>query len=210
MGCQTEIAATIIEGKGNYLLSAKGNQPTLHQDLVRTFAEANDMRKRSADELAQPQMERFEEVDKGHGRLEKRTVAITRNLDWLTDAERWPGLKVLVQVTRERTILSTAKTSQETVHYIGSDAALSAEQAGRKIRRHWGIESELHWVLDMAFGEDNARHRAHNTAQNLTTLRHFALSIVKQDKKRKLGVANSRKRAGWDRTYLIELLTNVS
>jgi predicted transposase YbfD/YdcC len=72
MGCQTEIASTIIKGGGNYLLSTKANQPTLQADIVRTFAEANDSRRRSADELAQPRVETFEEVDKGHGRLEKR------------------------------------------------------------------------------------------------------------------------------------------
>ena len=68
---------------------------------------------------------------------------------------------------------------------------------------------ELHWVLDMAFREDEARHRAKNTAQNMTTLRHFALSIIKQDGTRKVGVANSRKRAGWDRGYLLRLLTTA-
>ena len=57
--------------------------------------------------------------------------------------------------------------------------------------------------------EDDARHRARNTAENMTTLRHFALDIIKSDTKRKLGVANTRKRAGWDRNYLIELLTNA-
>lgn len=207
MGCQSEIASSIIEGKGHYLLSVKGNQPTLHADLVKTFAEAADCRRRSRDELAQPRAASFEELDKGHGRLEKRTVSITGDLDWLTDHERWPGLSVLVQVTRERTTLATQKTSTETVYYISSDPRLTAEQAGRAIRRHWGIESELHWVLDMAFGEDQARHRARNTAQNLTTLRHFALNLIKQDKTRKLGVANSRKCAGWDRNYLIRVLT---
>lgn len=210
MGCQREIAGTIIEGKGDYLLSVKANQPKLHEDVMRTFAEAGDARRRSVDELRRPEVEKFEELDKGHGRLEKRMVKVTRDLDWVTEVERWPGLKVLVEVTRERTLLTTGNTSVETVYYIGSDGRLNAEQAGRTIRRHWGIESELHWVLDMAFREDEARHRAHNVAQNMTTLRHFALNIIKQDKKRELGVANSRKRAGWDRRYLIELLTNVA
>lgn len=96
----------------------------------------------------------------------------------------------------------------ETAYYIGSDASTGARAAGKMIRRHWSIETELHWVLDMAFREDEARHRAGNTAQNMTTLRHFALNLIKRDSKRKLGVANSRKRAGWDRNYLIELLAN--
>ena len=77
------------------------------------------------------------------------------------------------------------------------------------IRRHWSIENGLHWVLDLAFREDEARHRARHAAENMTTLRHFALNIIKSDPDRKLGVANTRKRAGWDRSYLIKLLTNA-
>jgi hypothetical protein len=84
-----------------------------------------------------------------------------------------------------------------------------AAKVARTIRRHWGVESELHWVLDMAFHEDDLRHRARNTAQNTTTLRHFALNVVEQDGERKVGIATCRKRAGWDRTYLIKLLTTA-
>jgi predicted transposase YbfD/YdcC len=207
MGCQTEIASTIVAGGGHYVLSVKENQPTLRQDIATTFAEAADERRRSRDELERPIVEMFEETDKEHGRLERRTVKLCRDLRWLTAGERWSGLAFLAEVTRERTVLSTLKTSVETVHYIGSDAKASAERAARTIRRHWGIESELHWVLDMAFREDEARHRSHNTAENMATLRHFALNVVKQDGERKVGIATCRKRAGWDRNYLIKLLT---
>jgi predicted transposase YbfD/YdcC len=111
---------------------------------------------------------------------------------------------------RQRTDVATGKTSTEKAYYIGSDADASAELAGGHIRRHWGIENGLHWVLDIAFREDDARHRAGNTAKNFTVLRHYALNIIKLDKKRKLGVANSRRRAGWDRTYLIGLLMGAA
>jgi len=121
----------------------------------------------------------------------------------------WTDLSFVIQVIRERTVLSTGKTSREAAYYIGSDESATAASAGAAARRHWGIENQLHWVLDLAFREDEARHRAKNTAQNMTTLRHFALNIVKSDRRRKLGVANSRKRAGWDRNYLVELLTGA-
>jgi len=206
MGCQTEIAKTIVDGGGDYLLAVKDNQPTLRQDIAATFAEAADERRRTVDEQARPAVEVFEEVDKGHGRVEKRTVALCRDLAWMTTAERWPGLSCVVQVTRERTVLATQKTSTERAYYVGSSLRGAVAKAAQTIRRHWSIENELHWVLDMAFREDEARHRARNTAQNMTTLRHFALNIVKQDSKRKVGVANSRKRAGFDRNYLLELL----
>jgi predicted transposase YbfD/YdcC len=141
--------------------------------------------------------------------VESRTLRLCRDLNWLTTTERWPGLAFVAEVIRECTVLATGKTSVEKSYYIGSDKEATAERTGTLIRAHWGVESKLHWVLDIAFREDDARHRAHNTAKNLATLRHFALNIVRQDRERKLGVANSRKRAGWDRGYLIKLLTNA-
>ena len=206
MGCQTEIAKTIVDGGGQYLLAVKDNQPTLRQDIAATFTEAADARVRTIDEQPRPVVAIFEEVDKGHGRVEKRTVALCSDLAWLGTADRWPGLSYVVQVTRERTVLANEKTSTEIAYYIGSDPRASAASAALAIRRHWSIENALHWVLDIAFREDEARHRARNTAQNLTTLRHFALNVIKRDTKRKVGVSNSRKRAGWDRNYLLGLL----
>jgi predicted transposase YbfD/YdcC len=208
MGCQTEIAKTIVDGKGNYLLSVKENQPALHKDLVATFAEAADDRVRSVDEHARPVVERFEHTDKGHGRIETRSIELCRDLDWMMSAERWTGLAFVAKVTRERTVLATNKTSIETAYYIGSDAHADAPGTAHRIRRHWSVENELHWVLDMAFREDEAMHRARHLAENLTTLRHFALNLFKRDPDRKLGVANSRRRAGWDHGYLLRVLTS--
>lgn len=209
MGCQTEIASTIVSGGGDYLLAVKDNQPTLRQDLETTFREASDLRRRTVDEEPRPSVTTFEQTDKAHGRIEHRKVSLCRNLAWLTTRDKWSKLSLIAQVTRERTVLSTQKTSTETAYYIGSHPTATVEAVGRTIRRHWGIETKLHWVLDMAFREDEARHRARNTAQNMATLRHFALNVIKQDKARKLGVANSRKRAGWDRDYLVSLLTTA-
>lgn len=210
MGCQTRIAKTIVEGEGNYLIAVKDNQPTLRQDIEKTFAEAANDRVRSCDELARPVVEVSEEHDKGHGRVERRVVRLCRDLSWMTTVESWSGLAFVAEVMRETTVLATGKTSLEMAYYIGSGRAGSAASAGHTIRQHWGVESKLHWVLDVAFREDDARHRARNTAQNLATLRHFALNIVRQDSERKVGVANSRKRAGFDRSYLITLLMGVS
>jgi predicted transposase YbfD/YdcC len=209
IGCQSEIASAAVEGGGEYLLAAKENQPTLHADIITTFHEARDRRRRTQDEIKRPVLEVVEELDKEHGRLERRRVSVCRELGWLTTIERWARLAFVVEVVRERTVIATGKTSTQTAYYIGSDKAATAEQIARNIRRHWGIETKLHWVLDIAFREDEARHRAKNTAQNLTTLRHFALNVVKMDRTRKLGVANSRKHAGWSRPYLIKLLTGA-
>jgi predicted transposase YbfD/YdcC len=210
MGCQTEIAKAIVDGGGSYLLAAKDNQPTLTQNIVDTFAEARDERRRAVDEHPRPAIETYQETDKGHGRVETRTVTICRDKAWLTTAERWLKLAFVVEVVRERTVLSTGKTSTERAYYIGSDDSAKPDVIARTVRRHWAIENELHWVLDMGFREDEARHRARNTAQNMTTVRHFALNIIRRDKTRKLGVANSRRRAGWDRAYLMELLKGAA
>lgn len=206
MGCQTEIAKVIVEGGGAYLLAVKDNQPTLRQDIEATFTEAADNRRRTIDEQPRPAVDTFEDVDKGHGRVETRTVTLCRDLSWLTAADRWTKLAFIAVVVRQRTVLATGKASTETAYYIGSDPKAQVDTVAHTIRRHWAIENELHWCLDVGFGEDEARHRAGNTAQNMTTLRHLALNIIKQDKTRKLGVANSRKRAGWDHGYLLGLL----
>ena len=152
-------------------------------------------------------MESFQETDKAHGRIEKRSTKLCRDLGWMMTADRWPGLACVLQVTRERTVLATGNTSTETAYYVGSDVNLDAADAAHRIRRHWSVENELHWVLDMAFREDEARHRARNLAENLTTMRHLALNLLKRDPDRRLGVAASRKRAGWDHQYLLHVLT---
>ena len=141
MGCQREIAETIVEGGGDYLLAVKANQPTLHADIVTTFAQAGDERRRTRDELARPAVEVFEDVDKGHGRIERRTFKLCRDLSWLTVTERWPGLAFVAQVTRERTVLSTQTTSREMAYYIGSDKTAEVARAAQTVRRHWTVES---------------------------------------------------------------------
>ena len=103
MGCQTEIASTLIAGGGNYVLSVKENQPALKQDIVTTFAQAADERRRSRDELERPAVEVFEEMGKEHGRFERRTLRLCRDLQWLTAAERWSGLAFVAESVRERT-----------------------------------------------------------------------------------------------------------
>jgi predicted transposase YbfD/YdcC len=209
MGCQTKIAAAIVTGGGDYLLATKGNQPALSSEVVETFVEADAARQRTVDETARPRLLVHEETTKDHGRIETRRVRVTTDLDWILSQERWPGLGFVVQVHRERTILATNKTSHETAYYIGSGSPNDVADIARAVRGHWSIENELHWVLDMAFREDEARHRAQNAAANMATLRHLALGIVKQDTTRKLGVANTRRRAGFDRGYLINLIQGV-
>lgn len=211
MGCQTDIADIIIHKGADYLLAVKKNQPSLYHDIETAFRYADTCRLRTeqnlGNQLPPPSIETHFDVDKGHGRLEERTVDVSRDLIWLSDhIGKWAKLAYMVRVTRVRTRLINNKTTTETVYYIGSDSNANIQSISDSIRGHWSIENSLHWVLDMAFREDDARHRAGNTAENLAILRHFALCLIKQDKDRPAGVKNCRKMAGWSPKYLIKLL----
>jgi predicted transposase YbfD/YdcC len=208
MGCQTKIASTIIDGGADYLLAVKDNQPTLHDDIKTAFDDALNKEPRPLDQPTLP-VESHTTINDGHGRIEERTVHVCSDLSWMTTAEDWAGLSFIALVESKRTVLSTNQESTERRYYIGSQANASAETVGNTIRRHWGIENQLHWVLDMAFREDDARHRAGNCAANLTTLRHFAVNLLKLDTTEKLGVANKRKVAGWNRDYLLHVLSGA-
>lgn len=210
MGCQTEIAQTIVEHEGHYLLAVKENQPTLYRDVQASFRDALDKTLRPLDQKGPLKLESHTSTDKGHGRIEERVVHLCRDLSWLTTAASWPGLSYIAMVESKRTELSTQKTSMEYRYYIGSELSTTVKGVGEKIRRHWGIENGLHWVLDMVFREDEARHRAKNCAANFATLRHFTLNLLKKDKTQKVGIANKRKLAGFSREYLLHILTGAT
>ena len=214
MGCQTEIADLIVKRGGFYLLAVKENQPNLYHDIETAFKYVDTCKLREEQcleiPLSPPEIESHTEVDKGHGRLEKRTVEVCCDLSWIADhLKKWANISYFVRVTRERTRLVNGKTSAETAYYVGSHTEVDVRAIAESIRGHWSIENSLHWVLDVAFGEDHARHRAGNASSNMTTLRHFALNLIKQDKTRKVGIANARKDAGWDNDYLVHLLTSA-
>jgi predicted transposase YbfD/YdcC len=209
MGCQKNIAEIIVKGGGDYFLSVKQNQPTLYREIETTFKQAENDSIHGDPDVSSPCMF-VEELGKArHGRLEKRIVEVSCDLTGMTTAASWPGLRCLIKITRERMVVTTQKTSREISYYIGSVLNVDASSIAHIIRRHWSIENELHWVLDMGFREDEARHRAKNTAQNMAILRHFAINIIKQDRHRKVGIAITRQRAGWDRNYLLSLLMNA-
>jgi predicted transposase YbfD/YdcC len=209
MGCQTAIAEAIVQQEGHYLLAVKDNQPTLHDEIHRAFEEMDSATTRPRDLPALPTMAQHEETTKDHGRIEHRKVQVIRNLTRMTQdtRQRWVGLVCIIRVIRERTVVSTGKTSNEVAYYIGSNPKADAQQLAHFIRSHWGIENSLHYVLDVAFHEDASRHRTKNLAANLTTLRHMATNLLRVESTCKLGIANKRKKAGRNRDYLMRVLS---
>jgi len=195
MGCQTAIAQQIIDKKADYLFSLKGNQGTLHQDVKLFFESSN-----TSPAIA------HENYDKGHGRFETRSVRVTSDIEWLTkNHPQWSKLTSIIAVTACREL--KGKTTEETRYFISSLNASDPERLGQIVRAHWGIENNLHWVLDHAFREDEQRMRAGNSDANMAVMRHIALNLLKADKTLKVGIKIKRLNAGWDEDYLLKIIT---
>jgi predicted transposase YbfD/YdcC len=199
MGCQKEIVAKIVEKKADYVICLKGNQRTMHEEVKEFFDDAFQMNFR---EMAH---DYAETVDGDHGRIETRRCWSTSEIDWFVPRHSWKGLRSIALIEAERTLGD--KTSVERRVFISSLAGESAEKIASAARKHWAIENSLHWVLDVAFREDESRARKDHSAENLATIRHIAMNLLKQDTSAKVGVKGRRLMAGWDERYLFRVLT---
>ena len=201
MGCQKEIAADIIDGEGQYLLAVKENQPHLYEDIGRAFDEALEHGEPGVD-FTECQTEEVR-----GGRRETRTCCVITHPRGIRDARLWAGLTAIVLVISHREV--DGVSSDEIRYYIGS-AAGTAEDYLRWARGHWGIENALHWVLDVCFREDDQRHWAGNSAQNLAWLRKMALCLLKSEEKSQgKSIARRRLTAGWKNDYLLSVLAQI-
>jgi predicted transposase YbfD/YdcC len=202
MGCQKPIAQQIVDGGAQYMLAVKDNQPTLAAEVRATFEDT------AYDPSLLDAMDCHETRERGHGRHEIRRCYVTDRLDGVSQRDLWPALARLVAIETERTVGD--KTTLERRHYISSDAALTAKSALATARSHWGIENQLHWVLDVAFREDDCRVRAGNAGENFAVVRHLALNLLKAVKTVKVGIKVKRMRAGWDEAFLFQILGALS
>lgn len=197
MGCQKEIAEKIIAQKAHYLLAVKENQAHLLDDIKEAF-----------EQEATVNISTDVQSSFGHGRIEKRSCKVITDMDWICKSHEWKGLNSIVEITAERTDKKTGQYQSQQRYYI-SDLTVSAKEFNHIIRSHWSIENKQHWVLDVAFNEDHSRKQAKNAAENFATLSRLALNIIKADTSVKASMKRKRRMAGWDETYLEQLLLNL-
>jgi predicted transposase YbfD/YdcC len=197
MGCQTQIAAAVVDGGADYVLAVKDNQPTLSEGIREFF------NGRMEDDFACTKTSRHQTEEKGHGREELRSYYVCTVPDDLPDRSRWSKLMAIGMVISDT--LRGGKASLEIRYYILSKR-MSARRFAAAVRGHWGIENRLHWQLDVTFGEDQSRIRRGHADANFSILRRTALSLVKNNTSKKLGVKNKRLTAAWNEAYLLEIL----
>jgi predicted transposase YbfD/YdcC len=197
MGTQHAIAHQITEQGGDYMLALKGNQRGLHED-IQAFVEAQER-----EHFRHSAIDYYEVVEKGHGRIEQRVYGSCDDVAWLYDRfPAWSGIHSVAWVDSCRTVKGV--TSQERRYFVSS-LPMDAVQAGRAIRGHWGVENGLHYVLDVAFGDDQSRVRRGYAGENLHRVKQMALNLVNRQRGKK-SVATFRKRLGWNDSSLLDIL----
>lgn len=190
-GTQTNIASKIVGKGGDYMLAVKGNQPSLQTAVTEHF-QREDL------SVGEHKTEKH-----AHGRDELREAWVSFDVENIPSADRWAGLAALVRIRSTRTLKQT--TSIQDRYFICS-RRVSAIEALDAVRGHWSIENELHWVLDVAFREDDSRVRAGNAAANFSAVRQLALGLLKQRTEAKSGIKNRRLRAGWNEEFLLKTI----
>jgi predicted transposase YbfD/YdcC len=191
LNCQRRIAQQIVDQTGDYALALKGNQGTLHEDVVLLL-----------DDPACKAATAAPVVEADHGRIETRTAMVSTQIDWLQKQHQWPGLKAIGKVERVRE--TPDKTTTETAYYLLS-TALTPERFNEVVRQHWGVENRLHWRLDVVMNEDQDRARLGNGPHNLAVLRHMVLNAMQKEGS-KGSLRGKFKRAGWNDAFLSKLL----
>ena len=193
-GCQKKIVRKILKRGAGYIISLKGNQSTMHEE-IRAFMQDPAFKKK---------FKKAKSVDKGHGRVETRTCWQTDDISWFEDKDKWAGLRSVCMV--ESVVYDTTKkmTTKDTRFFISS-LPVDPKRALEAIRAHWGVEA-MHWILDMDLDEDRSRARRGDIAENLAMLRHVVLNVLRLDKSVFGGISVKRKELTWDDDKLLKLM----
>lgn len=199
MHCQKSTAQTILDGGGDYLLQVKANQPALHENLKLLFNQG------LTDDCQGVAYDFIENTDAGHGRIETRRCWSSWDIAGVAPSDDWPGLRSVACVERTRQVGDEISTQRH--YYISSLAGRDAGEILGLSRGHWGVENQLHWRMDVVFGEDDRRIRRLHGAENFTRLSRIALNLLKADISRKASIRQKRKLGGWDHDFLLHLLT---
>ena len=203
IGTQTQIAKTIIEAQADYVLSVKENQGHLFEDISVLFAVDQ------AHGFKYANLERHQETNKGHGRIETRECWCTSDpayLNLIRDRANWTALQSIAMIVSTRIV--AGKQTKKVRYYISSLPS-DPKRLLHIVRRHWAIENELHWVLDVALNEDHSRVRKDQAPENLAVLRHIALNLLKQEKTAKGGIHAKQLQAAWKEDYLLKVLSTA-
>lgn len=201
LGCQTRIARAILVKDADYLLAVKTNWPGLHAEIARYF-----------EDTPAAAFERLETTDGDHGRIEVRRHAVSRDVAWLASNRRHPGeprFPGLVAIAMVEAEVERAGTTSIARRYYLSSARLDAATFARAVRAHWGIENRLHWVLDVVFRDDLARLRTGHGPENMATVRHMAVNLMR-DAHGQHSLKVRRKKAAWSQEYLETLLRRTA
>jgi predicted transposase YbfD/YdcC len=202
MGCQTEIAKTIIEQGADYVLALKANQGNLYEDVTQLFA--NQIA--AADNSVGNQFHAT--IEKGHGRIEIRRFSVMGNTEYLLGAEKWAGLKSIGMVESERRINGHISEVEKRYYILSIES--DVQRFAEAVRNHWSIENQLHWVLDVSFNEDSNHCCLGHSAENLAVMRHISVNLLSKEKTAKVGIENKRLKAGWDNQYLEKVLSSLN
>jgi predicted transposase YbfD/YdcC len=197
IGCQKKIAEQIVDKGGDYLLVVKENQENLYKDIEACFEKAADTN------FERVKSSSYEKKEDGHGREEIRQVVIIQDPEGMAEQEKWPKLSVIGMCINERKE-GDGESTLETRYFIGSKRA-SASFYAQGTRNHWGVENNLHWQLDVTFGEDRSRLQQRNAAANFALVRRLALNLLQQNEA-DLSMAKKRYAATLDEDYLEEIL----
>ena len=197
MSCQKKTVQKIREKNCNYVICLKGNQETLHDDVKLYFETAEK-------EPGFYPLSKTSTLGKGHGRIEKREYFLTTDVEWIENRDEWAGLNAIGMARSTRIVDETESVEDRYFITLLTDVQMFSEAA----RKHWGIENNLHWCLDVNFDEDNCRMRKDNSGENLAVIRHIDLNLYKSFTKVKLSMKAKRFRCSFDDQFLCNVILN--